>query len=93
MSNPKPNTGRWVGRSHINSNNQVRGHRTGSSDFGVAEYPREKTNKTKTGIVHVYIIAEASPNPPESIKVKSDVSVRTEQAHTDTYDIRFKTRS
>ena len=29
-------------RSHINLHNQVRGHRTGSSDSGAEEYPREK---------------------------------------------------
>ena len=34
--------------SHINSHNQVRGHRTGSSHSGVEEYPREKT-QTKSG--------------------------------------------
>ena len=35
--------------SHINSHNQVRGHRTGSSHSGAEEYPREKT-QTKGGI-------------------------------------------
>ena len=29
--------------SHINSHNQVRGHRTGSSHSGAGEYPRKKT--------------------------------------------------
>ena len=29
--------------SHINSHNQVRGHRTGSSHSGAEEYPRDKT--------------------------------------------------
>ena len=38
--------------SHINSHNQVRGHRTGSSHSGAEEYPREKT-QTKGG-THIY---------------------------------------
>ena len=29
--------------SHINSQNQIRGHRTGPSHSGAEEYPREKT--------------------------------------------------
>ena len=43
--------------SHINSHNQVRGHRTGSSHSGAEEYPREKHTKTK--VVHAYITADA----------------------------------
>ena len=35
-------------RSHINSHNQVRGHRIGSSHSGAEEYPRGKT-QTKGG--------------------------------------------
>ena len=35
--------------SHINSHNQVRGHRTGSSHSGAEEYPREKHKQTKGG--------------------------------------------
>ena len=35
--------------SHINSNNQVRGHRTCSSHSGAEEYPREKTQTTQGG--------------------------------------------
>ena len=41
--------------SHINSHNQVRGHRTGSRHSRVEEYPRKKKNKPK--VVHAYIIA------------------------------------
>ena len=33
--------------SHINSHNQVRGHRTGSSHSGAEEYPREKHTQPK----------------------------------------------
>ena len=43
--------------SHINSHNQVRGHRTGSSHSGAEEYPREKT-QTKPKVVHAYITAD-----------------------------------
>ena len=35
--------------SHINSHNQVRDHRTGSSHSGAEEYPREKHKQTKGG--------------------------------------------
>ena len=38
--------------SHINSHNQVRGHRTGSSQSGAEEYPREKHSQPK--VVHAY---------------------------------------
>ena len=43
--------------SHINSHNQVRGHRTGSSHSGAEEYPREKNTQPK--VVHAYITADA----------------------------------
>ena len=43
--------------SHINSHNQVRGHRTGSSHSGEEEHPTKKT-PTKTKVVHTYIIAD-----------------------------------
>ena len=33
--------------SHINSHNQVRGHRTGSSQSGAEEYPRENTHNPR----------------------------------------------
>ena len=39
--------------SHINSHNQVRGHRTGSSHSGVEEYPTGKTH-TQPKVVHAY---------------------------------------
>ena len=45
--------------SHINSHNQVRGHRTGSSHSGAEEYPREKTHTTQGGTRLVYITADA----------------------------------
>ena len=35
--------------SHMNSHNQVRGHRTGSSHSGAEEYPEEKHKQTKGG--------------------------------------------
>ena len=44
----------------INSHNQVRGHRTGSSRSGVEKHPRE-INETYQKVVHVYeyhVIAE-----------------------------------
>ena len=39
--------------AHINSQNQVRGHRTGSGNFGVEEYPREQ-NSPKLVRVYLY---------------------------------------
>ena len=47
--------------SHINSHNQVRGHRTGSSYSGAEEYPREK--HTQPTVVHAYITADAIASP------------------------------
>ena len=47
--------------SHIDSHNQVRGQRTGSSHSGVEEHPSEKILQTKSGRARtVYVIAEAS---------------------------------
>ena len=43
--------------SHINSHNQVRGHRTGSSHSGAEEYPSEKHKQPR--VVHAYITADA----------------------------------
>ena len=63
--------------SQINSHNQVRGQRTGSSHSGVEEYPRKKT-QTKPKVLHAYIVAEAI-HPclrEKNIKVKSGVSLQ-----------------
>ena len=46
--------------SHINSRNQVRGHRTVSSHSGAEEYPREKHKQPK--VVHAYIYITADVN-------------------------------
>ena len=37
----------------VNSHNQVRGHRTGSSHSGVEEYPREKTQTKPKWYTHI----------------------------------------
>ena len=39
-------------------NNQVPGHRTGSSHSGVEKYPRERT-QTKPQGIHAYVIDDA----------------------------------
>ena len=52
--------------SHINSHHQVRGHRTGSSHYGVEEYPREKHNKPR--VVNVERLADASHTPAKKCK-------------------------
>ena len=53
--------------SHINSHNQVRGHRTGSSHSGVEEYPREKKKKTQRWYTHISQLTQFMP-PPETYK-------------------------
>ena len=45
--------------SHINSHDQVRGHRTGSTHSGAEEYPREQHKQTKGGTRIDYITADA----------------------------------
>ena len=40
--------------SHIKSNNQVRGHRTGSSHSGGEEYPRKNTHNPRYICIGVY---------------------------------------
>ena len=79
--------------SHINSHNQVRGHRTGSSHSGAEEYPRE--NHTQPKVVHTYITADAiHANTQKHIKAKSGVSLRCARSilvHTSRYS-RLKKR-
>ena len=61
-------------RSHINSHNQVRGHRTVSSHSGAEEYPRGKTQtKGGTRINHSW---RNLCLHQKHIKVKSGVSLR-----------------
>ena len=40
--------------SHINSHDQVRGHRAGSSHSGVEKHPREKRSEPK--VVHMILV-------------------------------------
>ena len=55
-------------RSHINSHNQVRGHRTGSSHSGAEEYPRENTHTTQARwYTHISQLTQFMP-PPETYK-------------------------
>ena len=55
--------------SHINSHDQVRGHRTGSSHSGAEEYPREKckTNTNKPKVVHAYCLNPGPHAPKNSV--------------------------
>ena len=73
-------------RSHINSHNRVRGHRTGSSHSGAEEYPRGKTQaKGGTRIDHSW---RNSCLHQQHIKVKSEVSQRCARSipvHTSHY--------
>ena len=52
--------------SHINSHNQVRGHRTGSSHSGAEEYPRENTHNPRW-YTHISQLTRFMP-PPETYK-------------------------
>ena len=52
--------------SHINSHNQVRGHRTGSSHSGAEEYPRENTHSPRW-YTHVSQPTQFMP-PPETYR-------------------------
>ena len=52
--------------SHINSHNQVRGHRTGSSHSGAEEYPRENTHNQRW-YTHILQLTQFMP-PPETYK-------------------------
>ena len=52
--------------SHINSHNQVRGHRTGSSHSGAEEYPRENTHNPRW-YTHISQLTQSMP-PPETHK-------------------------
>ena len=54
------------GYSHINSHNQVRGHRTGSSHSGAEEYPRENTHNPRW-YTHISPLTQFMP-PPELYK-------------------------
>ena len=60
--------------SHINSRNQIRGHRTGFSHSGAEEYPREKHIQPK--MVHAYTTADAIHASTRNIRVRSGVSLR-----------------
>ena len=51
--------------SRINSHNQVRGHRTGSSHSGAEEYPRERTQTNQVWYTHISQLTQFMP-PPET---------------------------
>ena len=54
--------------SHINSHNQARGHRTGSSHSGAEEYPRENTHThNPRWYTHISQLTHFMP-PPETYK-------------------------
>ena len=57
--------------SHINSHNQVRGHRTSSSHSGAEEYPREKHTHNPRWYTHISQLTQFMP-PPETYK-KSEI--------------------
>ena len=53
--------------SHINSHNQVRGHRTGSRHYGAEKYPREKTQTNQRWHTLISKLTQFMP-PPETYK-------------------------
>ena len=76
-------------RSHINSHNQVRGHRTGSSRSGAEEYPRlGEKHKPKVSGTRINHSWRNSCLHQKHIKVKSGVSLRCARSipvHTSHY--------
>ena len=60
--------------SHMNSHNQVRGHRTGSSHSGAEEYPREKHTHNPRWYTHISQLTQFMP-PPETYKKLNRESV------------------
>ena len=74
--------------SHINSHNQVRGHRIGSTHSGAQEYPREKHKQSK--VLHAYITADAiqlTQFMPPPVTYKSEIGSPSTvcQVHTGSY--------
>ena len=59
---------------HINSHNQVRGHRTGSSHSGDEEYPRKKHTLNPRWYTHISHLTQFIP-PPETYK--SEIGVQS----------------
>ena len=76
----------WCCCSHINSHNQVRGHRTGSSHSGAEEYPRRKTQTNQRWYTHISQLTQFMP-PPETINRESayDVPGLSILVHTSHY--------
>ena len=69
---------------HINSHNQVRGHRTGSSHSGAEEYPREETQTNYRWYTHISQLTQFMP-PPETFKSEIGSQPTTCQVHTGAY--------
>ena len=69
--------------SHMNSHNQVRGHRTGSSHSGAEEYPREKHKQTKGG-ARISQLTQLMP-PPETYKIEIGSQPTMCQVHIGAY--------
>ena len=70
--------------SHINSHNQVRGHRTGSSHSGTEEYPREKAQTNQRWYTHISQLTQFMP-PPETYKSEIGSQPTMCQVHTAAY--------
>ena len=62
--------------SHINSHNQVRGHRAGPSHSGVEDYPRKKIQTNHKWYTNMSQLTQFMPPPEKYKKVKSGVSRR-----------------
>ena len=69
--------------SHINSHDQVRGHRTGSSHSGAEEYARENTNNPRW-YPHISQLTQFMP-PPETYKSEIGSQSTMCQVHTGAY--------
>ena len=70
--------------SHINSHNQVRGHRTGSSYSGAEEYPRKKARTNQRWYTHISQLTQFMP-PPETYEREIGSQTTICQVHTGAY--------
>ena len=70
--------------SYINSHNQVRGHRTGSSHSGAEEYPGERTQTNQRWYTNISQLTQFMP-PLETYKSEIGSQPTMGQVHTGAY--------
>ena len=70
--------------SHLNSHNQVRGHRTGFTYSGAEEDPTENAQTNQRWYTHISQLTQFIP-PPETFKSEIGSQPTMCQVHTDAY--------